>query len=108
MFSDTSVKASAENAFENVKLIATVDERSRDKLFDWNVNGGLTRAGFELVDYLYELKKKEKVKLAGRERVSFRFSKFPITALLAFNAREFYISLFSMLRRWRSSLLEDD
>lgn len=37
MFSDTSVKASAENAFENVKLIATVDERSRDKLFDWNV-----------------------------------------------------------------------
>lgn len=66
MFSDTSVKASAENAFENVKLIATVDERSRDKLFDWNVN----ESRFRISGLFVRVKKKRKGKI-GRPRTRF-------------------------------------
>lgn len=64
-------KLAFENAFESVKLIAKLMNARAINCLIETLNG--TRAGFELVDYLYELKgKKEKaVELAGREAFSF-------------------------------------
>lgn len=80
-------KLAFENAFESVKLIAKLMNARAINCLIETLNG--TRAGFELVDYLYELKGKKEKGRISRPRSVFIF-KFPTTGLLASNAREFY------------------